>query len=262
MTILHHQPHLIPPPVPEPQYQPAAVRAWATRTKSVSNRMSFSAKRHLNAYNGLGKPYIGAPTDFRHVQNGFSRQNDENFRPLELSIYMPENRLSPLFPHFGTLDEESVSSHPPAVLTHTRSESALSNFTIHRKPLNSHPSMIRRLDSAGQPIADMSLPTVNRLSKPLPERPESISTVDLMAALQEDLPISPPHALIRASTEPLRILHRRDSEQVDRVKSVLHEKIVLEKQLRQIDSVIEERRSIYKSSRPADIYEETEGRSL
>ncbi|KAI9742928.1 MAG: hypothetical protein M1818_003658 [Claussenomyces sp. TS43310] len=185
----------------------------------------------------------------------------ERFRPLELSIYMPENRLSPILPHLGAADaDEELMSYPPAVLMHVRSESALSSFAIPRKPLNSHSVSMGRHPHALLPSSSHSSAAKLRY-KPLPARPdlrESLSADDLVAALQDGLPSMPPSALLRANTEPIRMLHRRNSEQVERVKSILHEKVALEGQLREIDSIIEERRSLYMSSRPASIYEESE----
>jgi hypothetical protein len=222
MTILHHQqPRLIPPPIPEPQYQ-------RTRAKSVSSRVSFSVRRKLNAYNGPRRPHISAPTDFRHVEMALPRRT-ERFRPLELSIYMPENHLSPIqLPHFEPA--EDILSYPPAALVHTRSESALSNFSIRRKPLSlAGPSMERRSTDWVQPL------------RPRPSQ----SSEELMAAIQ-----IPAMARLRANIEP----YRRTSEQIDRVKSAFHERDELERKLKDIDSIIEERKSFY-LSRPGSAYQ-------
>src|SRR5436309_14492440 len=99
MTILHHQPTLIPPPIPETQHSRSSSYEWMSRTRSfasrASTRGSFSVRRKLNAYNEPRRPQIGAPTDFRHVENALPR-GTFRFRPLELIIYMPKHRLSPL----------------------------------------------------------------------------------------------------------------------------------------------------------------------
>lgn len=124
------------------------------------------------------RPQISAPTDFRHVGSGaiqFSayeqppppppvprqppsapshsppaepqvrQRRPRSFRPLELSIYLPHNRLSSLLPHF---EYASPPVTPPNRLlsydnhsdgnqsvTHSRSASSLS-FHIPRKPCN------------------------------------------------------------------------------------------------------------------------------
>jgi hypothetical protein len=265
MTILHHQPRLVPPPVPEPQDSRSSSHEWMSRTKTFASRASvrgsFSVRRKLNAYNGSRRPHIGAPTDFRHVQNALPRRADR-FRPLELSIYMPDNQLSPLLPHFGAVDDEadSILSYPAPALVHSRSESALSNFSIPRKPLNAHKSVHGRLEGLSVHTTSSSSGS-EQAAQPLQSRlglPESPSAQELMAALQEELPQSPPKARLRSNTEPPRIINR-ESAQVDRVKMVLQEKLELEKRLQDLDSIIEERRSVYMSSRANSIYAVSEG---
>jgi hypothetical protein len=265
MTILHHQPRLIPPPIPEPQHNRSSSHEWMSRTKSfasrASSRGSFSVRRKLNAYNGPRRPHIGAPTDFRHVQNALPRRTDR-FRPLELSIYMPDNQLSPLLPHFGGVDDDadSLLSYPAPARIHSRSESALSNFSIPRKPLNAHKSVHGRLEGLSLHTAPSSMASALASHPVQPRRslPESPSEQELMAALQEELPQAIPRARLRSNTEPPRIINR-ESAQVDRVKLVLQEKLELEKRLQDLDSIIEERRSVYLSSRANSIYALSEG---
>jgi hypothetical protein len=252
MTILHDQPRLVPPPTLEPHHRRSSSREWASRTRSVvsraSTRASFSVKRKLNAYNGSRRPQIGAPTDFRHVQNAILRET-EKFRPLELSIYLPNGRLSPLLPHFGDAEDEEPALPLPPVL-HTRSPSAMSNFSIPRKPLNSH----RSVPALGTDAREVSSSEwVTHPLRPRPSLPESLSTHELLAALEEEIPRSPPTARLRSNTEPPRFF-RRDSEQFERVKSILQEKVELERRIRDIDSIIEERQSVYFSSRAPSVF--------
>lgn len=269
MTVLHHQqPRLVPPPIPEPQHSRSSSHEWMSRTKSfasrASTRGSFSVRRKLNAYNGSRRPQIGAPTDFRHVENSLPR-GTFRFRPLELSIYMPDNRLSPLsLRQFGIEgDEEPILSYPqPVALSHSRSESALSNFSIPRKPLSSHPSCYGRIE---RPSIDTRSSSTNSawISEPLAPRPgvpKSPSTQELMAALQEELPQTPPKARLRSFSEAPRMI-ARESAQLDRVKLVLQEKMELERRLKDLDNIIEERRSVYMSSRANSIYTVSEGQS-
>lgn len=226
-------------------------REWTTRTKSVasraSSRGSFSVRRTLNAYNGPRRPRIGQPTDFRHVENATTRRT-ERFRPLELSIYMPENQLSPIISHFGAINEMSFFPRhskelpfPPAALTHSRSESAMS-FRIPRKPVRS---------SSGKS---------SEWASQLKSR-ESAGTQELLAAIEERLPTLPPPARLRADSDPAAY---------QRVKSALHERYELEQRLRDIEEVIEERKSVYLSSRPtsrgtlhpSSIYSDSQGKDL
>ncbi|CAG8952502.1 hypothetical protein HYFRA_00001249 [Hymenoscyphus fraxineus] len=222
--IEHQQPRLIPPPNSEPPSRPGTSRGreWADRTKEFASRASsrgrFSARRKLNAYNGPRRPRIGAPSDFRHVAQAMPTRSPATFRPLELSIYR-EERLSPLLPHFDTLEE---LPRPPSVITHTRSDSALS-FTIPRKPLRASSRASSEWASNFQ------------------ARPGSISAQDLLANIESELPRVPEQARLRAMTEP---------PAYERIKSALHEKFELEQRLRDIDEVIEERRSVFFNSRP------------
>jgi len=253
MRIEHNQPRLVPPPIPEPQDRPSTRgREWVTRTRSfasrASSRGSFSARRKLNMYNGPRRTRvgtIGAPSDFRHVENAMPRRT-EVFRPLELSIYMPENQLSPILPHFGTIDDLSFPSdpsqelaYPPAALWHSRSESSMS-FRIPRKPLRSSSRASSEWTAQFKP------------------RPDSLSAQELLAALEHEMPKAPPAARLRSMTEP---------PSYERVKSALHEKFELEQRLKDIEEVIEERKSIYinsrptsrAASRPSSIYSEAQG---
>ncbi|KAH6716846.1 hypothetical protein BKA61DRAFT_600563 [Leptodontidium sp. MPI-SDFR-AT-0119] len=236
MRIEHHQPRLVPPPIPEPQERPSTRgREWATRTKSfasrASSRGSFSVRRKLNAYNGPRRPRIGHPSNFQHLENATTRRapGQERFRPLELSIYMPENQLSPILPHFGNIDDLSFPSRyskelpfPPNALVHSRSESAMS-FRIPRKPVRS---------GSG---------TSSEWSAQFKGRPGSLSAQELLDALEHKLPQAPPPARLRAKTEP---------PVYERVKSALHERYELEQRLKDIEEIIEERKSIYFNSRP------------
>jgi hypothetical protein len=260
MTILHRQPRLIPPPIPESQYTRSPSHEWMVRTKSfasrASRRGSFSVRRKFNKYNGSRRPQISGPTNFVHVECALPPRRRRSFRPLELSIYMPENRLSPIsLPHFESIDEDQqpILSYPADALLHSRSESVMSNFSIPRKPLGSH----RRLE--GVSIRKTSAEWVPYSFDARPGRRRSPSAQELMAVLEYDMPQTPPQARLRSYTEPPR-MSVQDSEQVDRVKLILREKVELEKRLRDIDTIIEERRSVYLRSRANSVA--TRGQSL
>lgn len=237
MTIAYDQPRLIPPPVPEPQDRSfSSNRGWVDQSRDFASRApsrgSFSVKRTWTS-NGSRRPQIGAPSDFRHVERGLPPTRVRNgFRPLELSIYLPENRLSPILPHFAP-EEPQPSRYSESVtdrmesLSHSRSDSALS-FRIPRKPLKSNSRASS--DWKGQDE----------------ERHVSLSPDQLLAALESQLPKEPPTARLRSMTEP---------PVYQRVQSALHEKLELEQRLKDIDVIIEERRSLYMSSRATSIYE-------
>lgn len=262
MTIEYGQPRLVPPPTfPDFQQRPVSrSQEWTTRSKGfasrASSRGSFSVRRRVNAYNGFhsGRPprkiSIGAPQDFRHVENELPRRGP-TFRPLELSIYLPGgNQLSPILPFLFNPEDLSLanedadgSDYAP---THSRSGSSLS-FRIPRKPLRT------------------SSQTSSEWTAHFKPRPESLTAQELLAALESELPKAPLPARLRALTAP---------PAYERVKSALHEKYELEQRLKDIDEVIEERQSIYFNSRPVSrattadrpasitsIYEESQGLS-
>jgi hypothetical protein len=256
MTILHQQPRLIPPPVLELQNERSTSHEWLARTKSfasrASTRGSFSVRRKLNAYNGPRRPRISGPTEFRHVEMALPRRR-HSFRPLELSIYMPENKLLPIsVPHLEDLyaNQQADSAEAPV---HARSDSSLSNFTIPRKPLGGYKSVHARLEG----VSDN--PTVAKWlchrSDSLPAPPKSPSTQELMATLEKELPQLPPKERVRSYTEPVPII-AKDSVHVDRVRMILREKVELEKRLRDLDIIIEERRSVYLRSRANSVKSE------
>lgn len=82
-------------------------------------------KRHRS--DGSGRLLISGPSDFRHIQSGSFqvpstctaaqlRPNPplrRSFRPLELSIYRPDNSMSPILPHF---EFPSIAAPEPAQL--------------------------------------------------------------------------------------------------------------------------------------------------
>jgi len=206
-----------------------------------------------NGYNRVRRPHIGPPSDFRHVEQALP-QRRRSFRPLELSICMPNNQLSPLLPFFDL--EDRTSDFSPTSPTHTRSASALSNFTIPRKAVGSYYSVHGRLESAHTTpesvTSEFGRPATHAL-RPRPSLPESLSTQELIAALERELPQYPAPARLRANTMPVL------NEQVERVKSVLQEKDELDRKIRDLDNMIEERQSLYIKSRPGSIYPTSEG---
>jgi hypothetical protein len=167
---------------------------------------------------------ISGPTNFRHLQSESfqfppeqSRPRPRSFRPIELSIYQPNNRLSAILPHV----ECSVTPPPRAytanssrwdassgstTLAHERSYSTMS-FHIPRKH--------GRQGSGMSSEASMSPPRI------------------------------PPKSRARAYTAP------STERIVERIASALIEK---ERLQAEINSVIE-RQSIYMGSRPSTGYD-------
>jgi hypothetical protein len=113
------------------------------------------------------------------------------------------------------------------------------SFSIPRKPLRSNSRASSEWTARFKP------------------RPDSLSAQELLAALEHELPKAPQPARLRSMTEP---------PVYERVKSALHEKFELEQRLKDIEEIIEERKSIYMNSRPTSrvsrpvsIYSEANG---
>ncbi|KAI9830909.1 MAG: hypothetical protein M1819_005291 [Sarea resinae] len=168
----------------------------------ASFRTSFSGRRSRSE--SRGRPIISAPSDFRKVEISCERRR-RSFRPLELSIYLPENRLSPL-PRFGADVKEEDDRHetielpyPDPALMRSRPGSLLSHrsssFLIPRKPVPSSPYELNNgrysIDSVSSPFSTATEWVAQPL-RPRPGMPDSPSTQDLIASLQKRLPQTPP----------------------------------------------------------------------
>lgn len=234
MRIEHQQPRLVPAPMSELEERLSTRgRQWVERSKSLASRASSrgsqAMRRRMTGYNEQRRPLrIGAPSDFRHVENGLPRRGG-GFRPLQLSIYLPQNQLSPILPHLGEVNVPAPPDYfkelpypPPAARTHSRTDSS-STFHIHRKPVGSSSRASSEWTAHYQPGTG------------------ELDTQKLLAALEAEVPSTPPVTRARAMTAPATY---------ERVKSALHEKLELEQRLKDIDDLIDERQSIYLSSRP------------
>lgn len=158
MEICHSQPHLVPPmklvfygDLPSPgggnntqSRSSLSLPPWVHDTRSLASRASQRASVLLTRKKTQTRPVIGAPTDFRRVEPPARRR--ASFRPLELSIYLPGNRLSDL-PEFSQFDLNTPGPPtPPAKALMSpfdssgqfRRDSVPFQFT--RKPVGSAPS--------------------------------------------------------------------------------------------------------------------------
>ncbi|KAK3319296.1 hypothetical protein B0H66DRAFT_559164 [Apodospora peruviana] len=232
VLILRDQPVFISPPSAEPiwygeqNYERERGRSFGQRSASRSSNRS---KRRWLSRSTSRRPQISNPSNFRHLQSdsfqsyqgeGQPRQRPVSFRPLQLSIYQPDNRLSSLLPYFDpNAGREMVTPPPPAhtagssrqwddssaTLTNDRSYSSMS-FHIPRKHVREGSNF-----SQGSPITPPTIPPKSRA-----------------------------RAYTTPNPEPL----------VERIASAMLEK---ERLQAEIDSVIE-RQSLYISSRPSTAY--------
>ncbi|KAF2837225.1 hypothetical protein M501DRAFT_1018135, partial [Patellaria atrata CBS 101060] len=154
VTICYEQPQTVeplrnPPPSTRPitSHSMAHFSHWMENgldfASRASTRISMSSSRrpwtsHSRASHSRGRPSIGAPMDFRKVEEIPRRRR--SFRPLELSIYVPNGiHLSPLPDFSGEWDEKTVDLAMPKE-AHVRSESAASNYSNFRIPRKALPS--------------------------------------------------------------------------------------------------------------------------
>ncbi|KAI0171847.1 hypothetical protein GGR52DRAFT_444211 [Hypoxylon sp. FL1284] len=236
--IIYEEPCPAPPPIS--LYRSArGAPGWeqAPKKRHRPERSSFSARRFLSrsVSSSSRRPLISAPTNFRHVHSESFRFPDygtaqvrpspASFRPLELSIYISDNRLSPILPHFDysvhavTPPQRAVTlssgSQGSPHMSHSRSYSSMS-FHIPRRPVNGGSNF----DS---PRSDASGP-----QPPPPARLRSYTSPESPNPMVEDL--------------------------VERVANAMVERDRLQEQ---IEDVIE-RHSIYTSSRPSTAHGQPE----
>ena len=262
------QPSFTPQPRARPttSYSVARVSTWFEngRDKSIDFVRSRSSTitstvRPWTSSGSKRRPRIGAPTDFRRVTDEtLSIQQRRSFRPLELSIYLPTGRLSPL-PDFSTSDWEARIPQLPAparaLLRYSepnRLEDDVRNH-IPRKPVMSMPAPPMRplsepfglsVENGPGPILDADVPAVpglENIRSPildddqflLESRPSYVpsSTPSTPGRLQSPSPYTGRN---RSQTESL-VIPRKSSLRRSKEDTV-------EVAIRELNTIVEERR--------------------
>ncbi|KAI9807673.1 MAG: hypothetical protein M1825_005614 [Sarcosagium campestre] len=258
MEICHQQPHLIPAPRPEPGHQRYGSRSsmhpsqWRARSRSVishaSSRGSVYVRRRTKSTVSR-RPTIGAPSDFRRVEN-YQTRSTGRFRPLELSIYLPQNRLSPLPTFDHPPGEEPAELERPAqarILPRTNSIfSNASDFTIPRKPVAPAtdlriPDYGRQSFDARSMLSTQGSEWVSHPLRPRPSLPESLSTQELISALESRLPKPPAAMRTRSSSDLTSSMYRRDSDSHRRPFITSDERNEIDGRITDIGTIQEER---------------------
>ena len=233
--------------VPLPRAEPTMARpSTSYSTKSLSSFMSSgwdaASRATTRASVSLLRPktadshqqlIIGAPTDFRKVDSvPAPRRRRGEFRPLELSIYLPHNRLSPL-PDFSRSDWNARPAdleipRPAKVRSVTDSDFTFSSstFTLQRKPVESASFLISPSipDSNRSTLLDGTLPQDAILTLPtqLPTVPSRIHSSSLMRSGTQSSrtstgwdvtsPKSDNYSRPRAVSEPVGASRRRSNQ--------------------------------------------------
>ncbi|KAK0388662.1 hypothetical protein NLU13_4905 [Sarocladium strictum] len=233
--VIRHQPRMHHQPPLELGYEEAYSRLHGQREKaprksSASSRTAFSVRKRFRSDASSRRPLISAPTDFRHVRSGsfqfpapVPQDHNPQARPnpprrrhsierLELSIYMPENQISPLLPHF----QFPIPPIPPTAHLQRRATDVSSIEQSHERNYSS-----------------MSFHV-----------PRKAGAEGSGSTMQDDIPpLIPPKAKARARAYT--------SPEVDVIKErVASAMIEVERLQKQIDDVIE-RQSLHAPSRPS-----------
>ncbi|KAG6041679.1 hypothetical protein E4U41_002953 [Claviceps citrina] len=180
--VVNSQPNLYPRPVfiSDPESQVAGWKSRkGTKTSSRSSRTSSAGRTRSLSDGSSHRPLISAPSDFRHVHSGSFQLEPDTYSsreqpvsrsgpddqhadgigtrknhdpPLELSIYVPDHRLSPNFPDFE-LPRTAALLPPPAHYTErseqvqrlSRQLSSCSSQSFHvpRRQVGGRPSTAR-----------------------------------------------------------------------------------------------------------------------
>ncbi|KAL3607200.1 hypothetical protein FPOAC2_02175 [Fusarium poae] len=232
----------------QPVHHPKPVAMPKHRNMSESSpRDSVSSKRRRFwsfSSNNSRRPLISAPSDFRHIATSTdpffdypeptpSRASNlrpakqlphHPYRPLELSIYQPDNRVSPILPHF---EPRPANPAPSSDFSEER-VSDLSDSPSEKV----RPSLEHQKSFSDSPMS-FHFPRKNMTS----------SAASSSFGDDEIPPLIPPKSRGRS-----RAYSSPDVEKVkERVASAMLE---VEKLQKQIDEVIE-RQSLYVPSRPA-----------
>jgi hypothetical protein len=156
MKICHNQPHLVPPmklvfyddmpatPQPPP---PSQLSQLVTQGRNLASRASGRASLSVRK-KPSSRPSISGPLPTQSADDlPFRRRNQ--YRPLELSIYLPDNRLSDL-PDFNVADFDDLGEIqlPAKALTRSKSEERLRHSPSPSISKNLTTSMVgeRQLD--------------------------------------------------------------------------------------------------------------------
>lgn len=230
IVVLRDQPAVIPRPSAEPlwpserTYEKTLVQERErARLRKGSRDSSATGRQWFRSSSSTRRLQISGPTDFRHVHSESfqlppERPRPRSFRPIELSIYQPSNRLSPILPHLDCDDD--VITPPPRA--HTASSS--------------------RWDaSSGTTLANDR--SYSAMSFHIPRRHAQQDSG--VSDASQSPPRIPPKSRARANTAP------STERIVERIASALVEK---ERLQAEINSLVE-RQSIFLSSRPSTGYD-------
>ncbi|KAF3766777.1 hypothetical protein M406DRAFT_350250 [Cryphonectria parasitica EP155] len=169
------------------------------------------------------RPRISTPSNFQHIGSGAINfrpsvpdgpRTAPEFRPLQLSIYNPDNRISPLLPFFAGR-ERSVS---PPVPARSRSRSRSRSRDVF-------------VDDDSTTLAHSR--NTSTLSFHIPRRPVGDSGSLLTESIVEE---TPPRIPPRAKTRPRAYTSPSVEAIVERIASAIIEREILDAELESVKS--------------------------
>ncbi|KAI0022663.1 hypothetical protein F4780DRAFT_160430 [Xylariomycetidae sp. FL0641] len=245
LLIIDEEPSFLPPPTLFPSHfameyrkrEQAPKKEKTPKKRRGLSWSGFSVRKRFQlsrSSSSSRRPQISAPTNFQHLYSesfrfpdygmSQSRSRPRSFHPLQLSIYMSDDKLSPILPISPLLPSIEYPSPPvtppPRAFTGS-SQSNDSRSVLHERSYSS-------------------------MSFHIPRRPVPSGSVFESTPSDKSSPQKPQPARLRSSTSPS--VHTPSVDDlVERVANALLERDRLQEQ---IDDVVE-RQSIYISSRPS-----------
>jgi hypothetical protein len=257
---------------PRPLTTISMPRSIASERKrhSISRRGTFnlSARPWTSYSTKKARPRISAPMDFRRVsdpidfEHGGPTGRRGRFRPLELSIYLPDGRLSPL-PDFSTFDWDDKPSNlalpkPAMVRDSTVSEPELPQPPNFSRPSSSNarlsaqdsPGLILQPDRFGSALPGLSVEESTGYTHrddymiTLPKQPTTTNPRPSSSRTRTPEPISRTHS--RSISDLVRPLKPSSTGSFKRSTNDL----AIDDAIRELNTIVEERRTTTKTVRP------------
>jgi len=185
MTLTFDQPQLVSPPRFEPQepVRSTHISRFSTDTPRTTRSRSSSLARLSRPWTSQSRsrPSISAPMDFRRVTEPIPSAR-RSFRPLELSIYMPSGRISPL-PDFESNEWTGKLPQRPtaALLRRETVDNSELPSEFKRKPLSASNSFNLRREITSEPFLNMEEgpgPVIRRSTMESEQVLSDLATID------------------------------------------------------------------------------------
>ncbi|KAF1952362.1 hypothetical protein CC80DRAFT_179336 [Byssothecium circinans] len=274
MRICYEQPAPTPHPIASPtQTRPVTSHSmsqtlsqWASQSRDfatrASSRASVNTLTRPRKSHSRPRPSIGRPMDFRHNDSidGIQSMLDDapmpvrrrrSFQPLELSIYLPDGRLSPL-PDF---DEDDWVKKPEQALVRNRdsrtdsitSISGASGWLIQRKPVGSG-SRRSSVQSTQSSHSRTLSGTISTLPFLLEEEPKARtrSSASSPTLIQRSNTLSPRKALSRLPSPSRSRANTAPSSRpssIRKFKTGSTDSDEVDAAIRELNTIVEERRA-------------------